>query len=36
VRIVGSDPRNMKVTTADDLRIAELLLSERLAAQGSA
>ena len=36
VRIVGSDPGNMKVTTADDLRIAELLLSERLAAQGSA
>jgi 2-C-methyl-D-erythritol 4-phosphate cytidylyltransferase len=36
VRIVGSDPGNMKVTTADDLRFAELLLSERLAAQGSA
>ncbi|MDQ6835203.1 MAG: 2-C-methyl-D-erythritol 4-phosphate cytidylyltransferase [Actinomycetota bacterium] len=30
VRIVGSDPANIKVTTADDLRIAELLLSERL------
>jgi 2-C-methyl-D-erythritol 4-phosphate cytidylyltransferase len=35
VRIVGSDPGNMKVTTADDLRIAELLLSERLAARSS-
>jgi 2-C-methyl-D-erythritol 4-phosphate cytidylyltransferase len=35
VRIVGSGPGNMKVTTADDLRIAELLLSERLAARGA-
>jgi 2-C-methyl-D-erythritol 4-phosphate cytidylyltransferase len=29
VRIVGADPGNLKVTTRDDLRIAELLLSER-------
>lgn len=29
VRIVGSEPGNMKVTTVDDLRVAELLLSER-------
>lgn len=36
VRIIGADPANLKVTTADDLRIAELLLSERLAAQGAA
>jgi 2-C-methyl-D-erythritol 4-phosphate cytidylyltransferase len=33
VRIVGSEPGNIKVTTADDLRIAELLLSSRLAAR---
>ncbi len=33
VRIVGSDPGNLKITTPDDLRIAELLLSERLAAR---
>jgi 2-C-methyl-D-erythritol 4-phosphate cytidylyltransferase len=30
VRIVGSDPGNFKITTPDDLRIAELLLRERL------
>jgi 2-C-methyl-D-erythritol 4-phosphate cytidylyltransferase len=36
VRIVASEPGNLKITTADDLRIAALLLSERLAAQGSA
>ncbi len=30
VRILGSDPGNMKITTPEDLRIAELLLSERL------
>jgi 2-C-methyl-D-erythritol 4-phosphate cytidylyltransferase len=35
VRIVAGEPGNMKVTTPDDLRIAELLLGERLAAQGS-
>lgn len=29
VHVVGSDPRNMKITTRDDLRVAELLLSER-------
>jgi 2-C-methyl-D-erythritol 4-phosphate cytidylyltransferase len=29
VRILGSDPRNMKVTTPEDLRVAELLLAER-------
>jgi 2-C-methyl-D-erythritol 4-phosphate cytidylyltransferase len=29
VRILGSDPGNMKVTTPEDLRVAELLLSER-------
>jgi 2-C-methyl-D-erythritol 4-phosphate cytidylyltransferase len=29
VRILGSDPGNMKITTAEDLRVAELLLSER-------
>jgi 2-C-methyl-D-erythritol 4-phosphate cytidylyltransferase len=34
VRIVGAEPANMKITTADDLRIAELLLSERLAGAG--
>jgi 2-C-methyl-D-erythritol 4-phosphate cytidylyltransferase len=36
VRIVGSEPANMKVTTADDLRIAALLLSERLAGVSTA
>ena len=30
VRILGSDPGNLKVTTPDDLRVAELLLSDRL------
>jgi 2-C-methyl-D-erythritol 4-phosphate cytidylyltransferase len=30
VRIVGADPGNLKITTREDLRIAELLLSERL------
>ncbi len=35
VRIVGSDPGNLKITTAADLRVAELLLSERLAARSS-
>jgi 2-C-methyl-D-erythritol 4-phosphate cytidylyltransferase len=29
VRIVGSDPGNMKVTTPEDLRVAELLLTDR-------
>ena len=29
VRIVGSDPGNFKVTTPEDLRIAELLLADR-------
>ena len=29
VRILGSDPGNMKVTTPEDLRVAELLLAER-------
>jgi 2-C-methyl-D-erythritol 4-phosphate cytidylyltransferase len=29
VRIVGADPGNLKVTTPEDLRIAELRLSER-------
>ena len=28
VRILGADPGNMKITTAEDLRVAELLLSE--------
>jgi 2-C-methyl-D-erythritol 4-phosphate cytidylyltransferase len=30
VRVVAADPDNLKVTTPADLRIAELLLSERL------
>jgi 2-C-methyl-D-erythritol 4-phosphate cytidylyltransferase len=30
VRIVGADPGNLKITTREDLRMAELLLSERL------
>lgn len=34
VRIVGSDPGNLKVTTPEDLRIAELILAERAAAGG--
>jgi 2-C-methyl-D-erythritol 4-phosphate cytidylyltransferase len=29
VRIVGSDPGNLKVTTREDLMVAELLLTER-------
>ncbi len=29
VRVLGSDPSNMKITTAHDLRIAELLLADR-------
>jgi 2-C-methyl-D-erythritol 4-phosphate cytidylyltransferase len=29
VRILGSEPGNMKITTPQDLRVAELLLSER-------
>jgi 2-C-methyl-D-erythritol 4-phosphate cytidylyltransferase len=29
VRIVGADPGNLKVTTPEDLRVAELRLSER-------
>jgi len=29
VRVLRSDPGNMKITTAQDLRVAELLLSER-------
>ncbi|MFL5864304.1 MAG: 2-C-methyl-D-erythritol 4-phosphate cytidylyltransferase [Solirubrobacteraceae bacterium] len=28
VRILGSDPGNMKITTSEDLRVAELLLGE--------
>ncbi|HEY2317046.1 MAG TPA: 2-C-methyl-D-erythritol 4-phosphate cytidylyltransferase [Solirubrobacteraceae bacterium] len=28
VRILGSDPGNLKITTAEDLRVAELLLAE--------
>jgi 2-C-methyl-D-erythritol 4-phosphate cytidylyltransferase len=28
VRILGADPGNMKITTREDLRVAELLLSE--------
>jgi 2-C-methyl-D-erythritol 4-phosphate cytidylyltransferase len=28
VRILGSDPGNMKITTREDLRVAELLLAE--------
>jgi 2-C-methyl-D-erythritol 4-phosphate cytidylyltransferase len=30
VRIIGAGPGNLKITTRDDLRIAELLLGERL------
>ena len=29
VRIVGADPGNLKITTREDLRVAELLLRER-------
>jgi 2-C-methyl-D-erythritol 4-phosphate cytidylyltransferase len=32
VHVLGSDPGNLKVTTAHDLRVAELLLAEREAA----
>ncbi|HEY5187652.1 MAG TPA: 2-C-methyl-D-erythritol 4-phosphate cytidylyltransferase [Solirubrobacteraceae bacterium] len=31
VRILGSTPGNLKITTPEDLRVAELLLSDRLA-----
>jgi 2-C-methyl-D-erythritol 4-phosphate cytidylyltransferase len=31
VRILGSDPGNMKITTPEDLRVAELLLADRQA-----
>jgi 2-C-methyl-D-erythritol 4-phosphate cytidylyltransferase len=31
VHIVGSEPGNMKITTREDLRMAELLLSQRTA-----
>jgi 2-C-methyl-D-erythritol 4-phosphate cytidylyltransferase len=31
VRILGSDPGNMKITTPQDLRVAELLLAELMA-----
>jgi 2-C-methyl-D-erythritol 4-phosphate cytidylyltransferase len=30
VRILGADPGNLKITTREDLRVAELLLSDRL------
>ena len=29
VRVLGSDPGNLKITTREDLRVAELLLTER-------
>jgi 2-C-methyl-D-erythritol 4-phosphate cytidylyltransferase len=29
VRIIGADPGNLKITTREDLKIAELLLTER-------
>jgi 2-C-methyl-D-erythritol 4-phosphate cytidylyltransferase len=32
VHVVGSDPANLKVTTPEDLRVAELLLQERRSA----
>ncbi|MEO8967061.1 MAG: 2-C-methyl-D-erythritol 4-phosphate cytidylyltransferase [Solirubrobacteraceae bacterium] len=35
VRIVGGDPGNLKVTTPEDLRIAELILAQRAAAGGA-
>jgi len=35
VRIVGSGPGNLKVTTPEDLRIAELILAERAGAGGA-
>jgi 2-C-methyl-D-erythritol 4-phosphate cytidylyltransferase len=30
VRVLGSDPGNMKITTREDLRMAELLLTQRI------
>jgi 2-C-methyl-D-erythritol 4-phosphate cytidylyltransferase len=36
VHVLGSDPGNLKVTTAHDLRVAELLLAEREAAGAGA
>ncbi|HTU30110.1 MAG TPA: 2-C-methyl-D-erythritol 4-phosphate cytidylyltransferase [Solirubrobacteraceae bacterium] len=36
VHVLGSDPGNLKVTTAHDLRVAELLLAEREAAAAAA
>ena len=35
VRIVASDPGNLKVTTPEDLRLAELILAQRAAAAGA-
>jgi len=35
VRIVGSGPGNLKVTTPEDLRVAELILAQRAAAGGA-
>jgi 2-C-methyl-D-erythritol 4-phosphate cytidylyltransferase len=32
VHVIGSDPGNLKITTPEDLRIAELLLAERRSA----
>jgi len=29
VHVIGSDPGNLKITTPEDLRVAELLLTER-------
>ncbi len=29
VHVIGSDPGNLKITTSEDLRVAELLLAER-------
>jgi 2-C-methyl-D-erythritol 4-phosphate cytidylyltransferase len=29
VHVIGSDPGNLKITTAEDLRVAELLLAQR-------
>jgi 2-C-methyl-D-erythritol 4-phosphate cytidylyltransferase len=34
VRVVESTPENIKITTATDLRVAELLLAERVAERG--
>lgn len=36
VRVVAGDPDNLKITTAADLLLAELLLAERMRAVGSA